>query len=206
MTCEILQGHILDVGQCIVNICETQSLPSATNKQNKIIRSTKLSCSNVAKWSIELQKDLQKVSSLISERESDNTTLRDENNTLKDGVKNSDQKLEELTEKAMRFASIEKDLNEKCKLLQSCLDRAREETNSTEIQLKDEKKKLSLANATNQDLEKSLKDANGEIEKYKCSIKALGKLLLGSTHQAQADLSFPFVRSFVHLSDGVLRQ
>ena len=175
MTCEDLQSHILDVGQSIVNICETQNLPSATNKQNKIIRNTKLSCSNVAKWSTELQKDLSKISYLVSEKESNCVELRNEKNALKEKVKNSDQKLQTFTEEKSRLSSIEKDLNERCTLLQNRLDKAEEELNNTKIQLKDDNERLSLANTNNLDLEKSLIDANGEIEKYKCSIKALGK-------------------------------
>lgn len=167
--CSKLQSSLIDIGGCVLNICETQNLPSSVSKHNKILKSCKLSSSIVEKWSMEFIKDLKKVLHCVQDNER-------ENNTLKKQLQIYKTKIETL-ENENSIVSADRDTLQKSeeKLLAQC-NSLKELVKSYEQNQDSAKNKIEELQAANELLKKGLDCSTEELGKHKISIRALGTL------------------------------
>ena len=176
MTCEALQSLLLSIGKAVVVMCEKRNIPSSTNKHNKIIRTTKLSHGNVSKWTVEVEKDLQRIESLITEIETESHEKSKTNEDLELKVKALEGIVKELEAGKMLFDSIESELKIKCKFHENQFTKLETHTKDVEAKLVEKTMDLKHSKQQVEKLEAKLELSTSEVEKLRTSVQALGIL------------------------------
>ena len=174
MTCEALQPLLISVGKAVVVMCEKRSVPSSTNKHNKIIRTTKLSHGNVSKWTVEVEKDLQRIESLITDIETEFHEKSKMNEDLVLKINGLEGTIEELEVGKSRFDSIESELKIKCKFHEDQYTKLESHTKDIEAKLIEKTMNLKHSEQRAKELEGKLDISTDEVEKLKSSVQVLG--------------------------------
>lgn len=175
LTCETLQPLLLQVGKIVVEMCEKRNVPSSTNKQNKILRTTKLSSSNVSKWTTEVEKDLQRVEVFVTELETELQAKNQTNLDLGTAGNNFQERINELEKSKSEFDTIEQELKIKCQFHEEQYSKLDNHTKDVERSLAE--KTVTLQNSEQQIevLQTKLESSLAEVEKLNGSIQVLGK-------------------------------
>ena len=179
MTCESLQPLLLQIGKSVVEMCEKRSVPSSTNKHNKILRTTKLSQSNVSKWTMEVKKDLQRVESLVTEMETEAQTRSKAKEDLELKVNYLEGIVKELEDSKSEFDSIESELKIKCKFHEDQYAKLGDHTKDVEFKIIEKTMALKHYEQQIEELEGKLKLTTCEADKLKTSVQVLGNLFQG---------------------------
>ncbi|XP_066922140.1 coiled-coil domain-containing protein 157-like [Clytia hemisphaerica] len=186
MTCDVLQNYLLDIGSCVVCICENQNLPSAINKHNKILRNTKLSPSNVNKWSSELQKDLKRLESLVNEKEEESRKHENENLDLHAKIGHLEKVIHSLESEKSKFDSIKTELEVKCDFHSKQNEDFQARVKELEKDLYRKEESLNKRNDHVAQLEEQLKNLTEEITKLQSSKQILEKSLSNLSTQLES--------------------
>ena len=64
--CASMQDNLLKVGSVVIDICETQGLPSSLSKQKKLLKNSQMSFADITRWSNEQGRDLTKINKHLS--------------------------------------------------------------------------------------------------------------------------------------------
>ena len=174
MTCEVLQNYLLEIGSCVVCICESQNLPSSTNKHNKILRNTKLSPSNVNKWSGEVQKDMKRLESLISDKDEESKRQENENMELRSKIEHLEKNVHELESEKSKFGSIKTELELNCNFHSKQNEDLQAHVKELEKDIFHKEEALNKRNDQIVELEEQCKYSKDEISKLQSSNQVLG--------------------------------
>lgn len=178
MTCEALQSLLLSIGKAVVEMCEKRSVPSSTNKHNKILRTTKLSHGIASKWTVEVEKDLQRIELLINEIE---TGLQGENKIneeLELKINNLEGIIKELKLNKSQFDSVESELKIRCKFHEDQYTKLNLHTKDVEAKLIEKTMDLKHSQQQIEELEKKLELSAGEVKNLKISVQLLGIMFI----------------------------
>lgn len=145
--CSRTQRHLLDVGNMVMSLCESQGLPSSLAKQKKLLRKSLMAAADISRWTSEQNQDLARINDHLD-------NLYAQINPLEAKLKNSQENCQQLEQKVQ---GLEEDLvtekNEGFK---------REEAVKEEFQKVVEEKEFLLAGAN--DVNKQLKENNDGLQ------------------------------------------
>ena len=132
----------------------------------------------MSKWTVEVEKDLQRIESLITEIETESHEKSKTNEDLELKVKALEGIVKELEAGKMLFDSIESELKIKCKFHENQFTKL--ETHTKDVEAKLVEKTLDLKHSKQQveELEGKLELSTGEVEKLKTSVQVLGILFV----------------------------
>lgn len=167
--CSKLQSSLIEIGESVINICETQNMPSSISKHNKIIRSCKLSTSIVDKWSVEFIKDLKKVLRCVQDNEGENSTLKKQLEITKNKKEDLEKELSLVHTAKETLENNERDLSKRCNSLKELVKSYEEKQVLADNKIKE----LEIINGK---LKKDLDNSTEELGKHKISIRALGTI------------------------------
>ena len=167
-SCSVVQKSFRQSGEIIVNICQQQQIPSCLQKfRPQVSHLDWLSGNDVARWSAEQNKDLQRISKLtatIQPMKRELTECSDKCDKLEKRVRNFDRDMKQ--EKDERSALHDKYEN-KIKEL--------EIQHSKTLELEHQQKELLALNK--QELERLLEKHKSELKEQKDLLQELGRYM-----------------------------
>lgn len=186
--CCSMQSNLLTVGTEVINICETQGLPSSLSKQHKLMRDTQMTASDVTRWAHEQERDLKKINNYLD-------SLHKQINPSKEQLKSSNSSCSKLQDDFNKM-SIERDKMEalyndsqkECCSFKESYERTKKELDRQESKLSELQKSNIKLEFENSNLKKSLEGATGNILKYEKNIAALEQGMTSLTTQLESEL------------------
>lgn len=162
--CSRTQKHLIDVGNMVMSLCESQGLPSSLAKQKKLLRKSLMAAADISRWTSEQNQDLSRINDHLD-------NLYAQINPLEEKLKNSQENCKLLENKVHGLeGEVIQEKNE---------GRQKEEGLKSEFQKVVEEKDILLAGAD--DVNKQLKQGNKELhektdELNECLLKQREKL------------------------------
>ncbi|EDO31484.1 predicted protein, partial [Nematostella vectensis] len=99
--CSRTQQNLLDVGNMVMNLCESQGLPSSLAKQKKLLRKSLMAAADISRWASEQNQDLARINSHLD-------NLYAQINPLEAKLKSSEERCQSLQKE---IKSLEDDFN-----------------------------------------------------------------------------------------------
>lgn len=167
--CSRTQRHLLDVGNMVMSLCESQGLPSSLAKQKKLLRKSLMAAADISRWTSEQNQDLGRINDHLD-------NLYAQINPLEAKLKNSEDNCKHLEKQVQE---LEEDL-----VAEKTEGFKRQEAVKVEFQNVVDEKEFLLAGAN--DVNKQLKESNEflqetttelseTLEKQKETLSELGK-------------------------------
>ena len=170
--CARTQQNLIEVGNAVMKVCESQGLPSSLAKQKKLLKQSLLAAADVSRWASEQNRDLARINSHLD-------NLYAQINPLQEKLSNSQEKCRSL-EKEIR--TMENKLEEE-KSQMSKHEVAFSEKLNKIVHEKD--KLLASAMAANEELangkeklQEMVEKLEADSRKHQNAIKELGELHL----------------------------
>lgn len=168
--CSRTQKHLIDVGNMVMSLCESQGLPSSLAKQKKLLRKSLMAAADISRWTSEQNQDLARINDHLDNLYAQINPLESKLKNSQDNCKQLEQQIQGLEDELV----VEKDEGFK-----------REQAVKTEFQKVVEEKEFLLAGAN--DVNKQLKQGNEVLQekteelsetlaKQKEKLSDLGKL------------------------------
>ncbi|XP_065054764.1 coiled-coil domain-containing protein 157-like [Rhopilema esculentum] len=174
--CARMQQNLIDVGTAMISLCESQGLPSSLAKQKKMLKKSLMAATDVSRWTIEQNRDIERINKhleyLYSRIEPLRTDLEKSRQTckkLKEQVKElSDGKIgieKDLVEKEVNF-------NKKISVLANQHEKSESKLKKELEQLKTDKEQVDCLYDKLESENKSRKKQNMQLEKENAKISA----------------------------------
>ncbi|KAK3736319.1 hypothetical protein QZH41_020781 [Actinostola sp. cb2023] len=145
--CSRTQRHLIDVGNMVMNLCESQGLPSSLAKQKKLLRKSLMAAADISRWTSEQNQDLARINNHLD-------NLYAQINPLEAKLQNSQDNCKHLKNQVQ---GLEEDL-----ITEKTEGFKREESVKKEFGRIVEKKEVLLADAN--DSNKELKQGNEVLQ------------------------------------------